>query len=195
LLGFIFVQFLFTGDTLFVKHYFTGADTGAYGCAGTLSRALIWLVSPLAAVMFPRIVHSSAKSEQTDIVGMVLIGTAVLAICGAAGLALVGRWLVLLVAGPDFVPVAGPVLPWYAAAMVPLALANVLVNNLLARSQFGVVPFIFFLCLGYAIAMIYVNESVHTLVAALQTLGIFNLLLFAVCAWFTWGTGSRKVTH
>jgi len=195
LLGFIFVQFLFTGDTLFVKHYFTGADTGAYGCAGTLSRALIWLVSPLAAVMFPRIVHSSAKSEQTDIVGMVLIGTAVLAICGAAGLALVGRWLVLLVAGTDFVPVAGAVLPWYAAAMVPLALANVLVNNLLARSQFGVVPFIFFLCLGYAIAMIYVNESVHTLVAALQTLGIFNLLLFAVCAWFTWGTGSRKVTH
>jgi O-antigen/teichoic acid export membrane protein len=195
LFGFIFVQFLFTGDTLFVKHYFTGADTGAYGCAGTLSRALIWLVSPLAAVMFPRIVHSSAKSEKTNIVGMVLIGTAVLAFCGAAGLALLGRWLVLLVAGADFVPVAAPVLPWYASAMVPLALANVLVNDLLARSRFGVVPVIFFLCLGYAIAMVYVNESVHTLIAVLQTLGVFNLLLFGVCALFTWGIGSRKATY
>src|SRR5207237_8565045 len=55
LFGFIFVQFLFTGDTLFVKHYFTGEATGAYGSAGTLSRALIWLVGPLATVMFPRI--------------------------------------------------------------------------------------------------------------------------------------------
>ena len=42
---------VFTGDTLFVKHYFTGADTGAYGCAGTLSRALIWLVRPFSACL------------------------------------------------------------------------------------------------------------------------------------------------
>jgi len=187
MLGFVFVQFLFTGDTLFVKHYFTCSATGAYGSAGTLSRALIWLVSPLAAVMFPRIVHSSAKSEKTDIVGMVMIGTAVLSICGAAGLAILGPWVLGLVFGGDFVPVAGAVLPWYAAAMVPLALANVLVNNLLARSRFGVVPFIFLLCIGYALAMVYVNESIHTLVAVLQTVGVFNLLLFAVCAWFTWG--------
>jgi O-antigen/teichoic acid export membrane protein len=191
LLGFISVQFLFTGDTLFVKHYFTGADTGAYGCAGTLSRALIWLVSPMAAVMFPRIVHSSAKSQETDILGMVLAGTAVLAICGAAGLTLVGRFVVGLVAGQDFVPVAAQVLPWYAFAMVPLALANVLVNNLLARSRFAIVPIIFVLCLGYAATMIYVNQSVHTLPAVLQTLGVFNLLLFGSCAWFTWGTARK----
>jgi hypothetical protein len=111
----------------------------------------------------------------------------VLAICGAAGLAILGPWVLGLVFGADFVPVAGAVLPWYAAAMVPLALANVLVNNLLARSRFGVVPFIFLLCLAYAVAMIYVNESIHTLVAVLQTVGVFNLLLFGVCAWFTWG--------
>jgi len=192
LLGFIFVQFLFTGDTLFVKHYFTGADTGAYGCAGTLSRALIWLVSPMAAVMFPRIVHSSAKAQETDILGIVMIGTAVLAICGAVGLSIVGRWLVAFVAGADFVPVATKVMPWYAFAMVPLALANVLVNNLLARSRFAVVPLIFLLCVGYAVAMIYVNESVHTLRAVLQTLGAFNVLLLGVCAWFTWGSAQDR---
>lgn len=187
LFGFLFVQFLFTGDTLFVKHYFTGSATGAYGSAGTLSRALIWLVSPLAAVMFPRIVHSSAKSEKTNIMGVVLIGTAVLAICGAAGLAVLGSFVAKLVYGSAFVKVAGPILPWYAAAMVPLALANVLVNNLLARSRFAVVPLIFLLAVGYAAALIYVNHAGHSLIAVLQTLGVFNLLLFAACSWFTWG--------
>jgi O-antigen/teichoic acid export membrane protein len=186
LLGFIFVQFLFSGDTLFVKHYFTAGQTGAYGAAGTLSRALIWLVAPLATVMFPRIVHSTAKSEKTNILGMVLLGTAVLSFGGAAGLAVLGRWVVRLVYSADFVPVAAQVLPWYAAAMVPLALANVLVNNLLARSKFAVVPFIFLLAIGYGATLVYVNHLSNSLVAVLQTLGAFNLLLFGVCAWFTW---------
>jgi len=193
LFGFIFVQFLFTGDTLFVKHYFTGSATGAYGSAGTLSRALIWLVGPLATVMFPRIVHSSAKSEKTDIMGMVLLGTAVLAIGGAAGLALLGRFVIALLWGKDFVQVAGPVLPWYALAMVPLALANVLVNNLLARSQFKVVPVTFLLSIGYAVTMVYVNQRFHSLVVVLQTVGVFNLLFLAACAWFTWGDKQHPV--
>jgi O-antigen/teichoic acid export membrane protein len=187
LIGFLFVQFLFTGDTLFVKHYFTAGQTGAYGSAGTMSRALIWLVGPLATVMFPRIVHSSAKAEKTNILGIVLLGTAILSIGGAIGLTILGRWVIGFVYTGDFVPVATAVLPWYAAAMVPLALANVLVNNLLARSQFGIVPFIFLLSIAYASTMVYVNHVSNSLVAVLQTLGGFNLLLLLVCAWFTWG--------
>jgi O-antigen/teichoic acid export membrane protein len=185
--GFLFVQFLFSGDTLFVKHYFTADATGAYGSAGTLARALIWLVGPLATVMFPRIVHSSAKSQDTDIMRVVLLGTAVLAIGGAAGLAVFGPLAVRLVYGASFVAVASSVLPWYGLAMVPLALANVLVNNLLARSQFTIVPFIFILAVVYAAAMVYVNQVAHSLVLVLQTLGGFNFLLLIVCAWCTWG--------
>lgn len=194
LLGFLFVQFLFTGDTLFVKHYFTAGATGAYGSAGTLSRALIWLVGPLATVMFPRIVHTSAKAQQTNIMGMVLLVTAVLAIGGAAGLAVLGPFAVKLMFGADFVAVAGAVIPWYAGAMVPLALANVLVNNLLARSQFAVVPFIFLLAVAYAGAMVYINQVAHSLVLVLQTLGGFNLLLLGVCAYFTWGAKAKPLS-
>jgi hypothetical protein len=137
--------------------------------------------------MFPRIVHSSVKSEQTNIMGVVLLGTAILAIGGAAGLTILGRWVVGLVYGAGFVSIAGSVLPWYAGAMVPLALANVLVNNLLARSRFAVVPFILLLGVAYAATMVYVNQVSNSLVAVLQTLGSFNLLLLVVCAWFTWG--------
>jgi O-antigen/teichoic acid export membrane protein len=186
LLGFVFVQFLFTGDTMFVKHYFTGDETGPYVSAGTLSRALIWLVSPLASVMFPRIVHSTAKSEKTNLMNVVLIGTAIMAAGGAIGIAIVGPWVIKLAYGQSFVQVAAAVLPWYAAAMVPLALVNVLVNNLLARSQFGIVPFAGFLAIAYAVTQVLVTRSHHNLVLVLQILGLFNLLLLAVCAWFTW---------
>jgi hypothetical protein len=95
--------------------------------------------------------------------------------------------VVRFVAGKDFVEVAAAVMPWYALAMVPLALANVLVNNLLARSQFTVVPFLLLLGVGYAGALIWLNQHYHSLKAVLQLLGGVNVLLLGVCAWFTWG--------
>ncbi len=177
-------QFLFTADTMFVKAYFTADEVGFYGSAGTLSRALMWMVGPLATVMFPRIVHSAAKAEKTNLMTLVLIGTAVLSISGAFGLSIVGPWLVKFIYDPSWVKVAASVLPWYAAAMVPLGPANVLMSNLLARSSFKVVPALCLLAGGYAFALTRFHDS---LVMVLQTLGICNLVLLLVCAWFTWG--------
>ncbi len=188
-------QFIFTADTMFTKAYFPGDHVAAYVVAGTMSRALIWLVGPLATVMFPRIVHSSAKSEETDIMGLVLIGTAVLAILGALGLWILGPFVIKFVSTKAYVEVAVSVLPWYAFAMIPLSLANVLLNNLLARASFKVVPIICVLAVGYAIALTRFHA---TLVQILQTLGVVNLLMLAACAWFTWfakpsKTGTVKV--
>ena len=182
LLGFAAVQFLFTADTMFVKAYFSEDDAGFYIGAGTLSRALLWLVLPLAVVMFPKIVHSTARSEKSNLLGMVIVGTAILAMGGALGLTLLGPWVVKFVFKDSYVQVATVVLPWYAWAMVPLSLANVLVNNLLARAQFGIVPVLIALAAAYGIALTHFHDS---LVMVLQTLGIFNLLLLAASAWFT----------
>lgn len=188
MLGFGACQFLFSADTIFVGIYFTPEDTAYYGGAGTLSRALVWVVGPLTAVMFPKIVHSVAKAEKTDLLGVTLLGTAILAGGGAVALCGLASWIVPFVFKPSFVTVALKVLPWYAGAMVPLSLANVLVNNLLARSQFGVVPWLVGLAGAYAFALTRFHGS---LIAVLQTLAIFCLLTLAVCAWFTWG-GKRN---
>ena len=133
--------------------------------------------------MFPKIVHSAAKAEKSNLLGMVLLGTGLLAAGGALGLTLLGPWIVKWVFQDSFVAVAVQVLPWYAWAMVPLSLANVLVNNLLARSQFRIVPVLVLLAAAYAFALTRFHAS---LVQVLQTLGIFNLLLLAACGWFTW---------
>lgn len=184
MLGFAATQFLFSADTSFVDTYFGADKTAPYGAAGTLSRALLWLVLPLAAVMFPKIVHSTAKSEKTNLLGIVLLGTAALVVCGVLGLWLLGPWVIKIIYPAGYVSATLAVLPWYAGAMVPLSLANVLVNDLLARGKFQAVPFLVLLAIFYGLALTQFHSS---LVMVLKTLGIFNLLLFAVCAWFTWG--------
>jgi O-antigen/teichoic acid export membrane protein len=191
MLGFGALQFLFTADTLFVKAYFSADESGFYVGAGTLSRALLWLVLPLATVMFPKIVHSTARSEKSNLLWLVVLGTAVLAAGGALGLTVLAPRLVRFAFTAAYVPVAGAVLPWYAWAMVPLALANALINNLLARSQFRIVPWLVLLAGTYALALTHFHAS---LVTVLKTMGVFNLLLLAACAWFTWRPGGRPPT-
>jgi O-antigen/teichoic acid export membrane protein len=192
LFGFGACQFMFTSDTMFAKAYFTGDEMAPYVAAGTLSRALLWLVLPLAAVMFPKIVHAAAKSEKSNLFNLVVLGTAVLAVCGALGLWLVGPVIVKIVYTSNYVAATTALLPWYAAAMVPLALANVLVNDLLARERFGVVPFMVLLAVAYGFTLpAMLNHFPGRLEVVLQTLGAFNLLLFGVCAWFTWGVKGK----
>ena len=182
LVGFGAFQFLFTADTMFVKSYFTAAQTDAYVGAGTLSRALIWLVGPLAAVMFPRIVHSAATSEKSNLMRTVLIGTFVIALVGVAGLIVVGPFVIKIIY-PAYSTQVIEVLPWYAVTMVPLALANVLLNNLLAKGSFRIVPLLVVLALGYAFTLTRYHDSPITV---LKVLCGFNVLLLAVSAWFTY---------
>jgi len=200
MLGFGAVQFLFTADTMFVKAYFSGDDSAFYFSAGTLSRALMWLVIPLATVMFPKIVHSVAKSEKSNLLGLVLLGTVVLAAGGALGLTLLGPWFVKHVYNESYVQVASAVLPWYAWDMVPLSLAYALVNNLLARSHFRIVPVLVLLAAVYGVVLAMVGRHAGQLADTeaglklmLQTLGVFNLVLLGACAWFTYTSPAAKV--
>lgn len=190
-LGFLGFQALFTGDTIFVKAYFSKVDADFYVSAGTLSRALMWLVLPLASVMFPRIVHSAAKSEKTNLMNLVFIGTAILAITGAIALSLTGWWVVRLACPKSYLDVVPGLLPWYVSAMVPLALANVLLNNLLARPAGMLIPALSVFCL--ALAYLFALTRFHDhMVNVLQVLGGANLTLLALCAFFTWGWKPTK---
>jgi len=191
-LGFGACQFLFTTDTIYAMAFFSGDKMAPYVAAGTFSRALLWLVLPLAAVMFPKIVHATAKSEKSNLLGIVLIGTGVLAIICTAGLCLVGPLAVKIVFKDAYVSETTALLPWYAGAMIPLALGNVLVNDLMARGKFKIVPPMVLLALAYGFtlpAMLhrYFGHAadVKVMEMALQLLGGFNLVLLALAIWFS----------
>jgi O-antigen/teichoic acid export membrane protein len=188
-LGFAAYQFLLTADTMLVRGCFSGDDSAYYGSAGTLARASMWLVGPLAAVMFPKIVHAKAKGEKSDLMGVVLVGTLILAACGAAGLWVLGPWVVYFMNGKDYMQPVSLLLHWYVWAVVPLAVANVLLNNLLARSLFKVVPALCVLAVGYGLALTHFHATPKMVI---QTLCVGNLLLLAVCAYYTWGVRHPK---
>ena len=187
LLGFGGCQVLFTSDTLFAQAYFTDLQMKHYVVAGTLSRALLWLVLPMATVMFPKLIQSRVKSEKNNIFGLAVLGTAMLSVCGALSLWLVGPLVVRLVTDASNVPATMALIPWYAGAMIPLALANVMVNDLLAKGRYVIVPIIILLAVAYVIVLpLMLHHFPGRPVVALQTLGTFNLLLLAACAWFCW---------
>ena len=56
--------------------------------------------------MFPRLVHSAAKAEKSNLMNLVLLGTAVLSIVGAISVSLLGPLLIRFVSGEKFVAVA-----------------------------------------------------------------------------------------
>jgi len=187
-LGFGAYQFLLTADTMFVKAWFSEDTSAFYVSAGTLARASMWLVGPLAAVMFPKLVHAKAKAEKTDLLGVVLAGTAILAVGGAIGLWVLAPWVVRFIFKPSYVEAASVLLPWYAWAVVPLSVANVLLSNLLAHSRFKAVPALCVLVVAYAVALTQFHDSPVTVI---KTLTVCNTLLLVICAWFTWGVKAK----
>jgi O-antigen/teichoic acid export membrane protein len=140
-------------------------------------------------VMFPKIVRSAALSEPTRVMRLTLIVTASLAGFAALGLSVVAPWLLTLVY-KDTYQAAAPLLPWFAGAMVPLALANVLLNDLMARGRFKVVPWLVAVVAAYALAL---NLHHGSFVAVIQTLGVFNLGFLAIVGLFSWLDARRGV--
>ncbi len=194
--GFGACQFMFTSDTMFAKAYFSPDAMKPYVVAGTLSRALLWLVMPMASVMFPKLIQSRLKSEKNNLFGVVVLGTAILSVCATLGLWITGPLVIRIVAHSSDVAGTMALIPWYACAMVPLAMANVLVNDLLARGRFVVVPFMVLLAIAYGVTLpLMLNHFPGRIEIILQTLGVFNFLLFVVCACFAWlSPGKTKMT-
>ncbi|MBM3876032.1 MAG: hypothetical protein FJ386_04835 [Verrucomicrobia bacterium] len=190
--GFGAGQFMFAADQVFVQANFSADATGPYVAAGTLARALVMFTGPLAAVMFPKIVRSVATSDSTDVLRLTFLGTLAMGAGGALALSVMAPLFLKLGFNPKFVSIA-PLVPWFAWAMVPMALASVLVNNLMARGLFRAVPALLGVAVMYSVALaVLVPKFAATLpplagfVRVTQVLGCFNLLLLAVAAWFTW---------
>jgi O-antigen/teichoic acid export membrane protein len=194
-LGLGVATFMLSADMIFVQKFFPAKQTGYYAAAGMIGRALIFFTQPLTMVMFPKIAHSAARAQKTDVLTLTLGATALAGAAAAIGCTLF-PWLPLRAAMYDktFLEISTPLVPWFAWCMLPLTLSGVLISSLMARARFAAVPWLVLVAVGYGVALAVVGNhagnSADTqagLRLMIQTLGTFNLLLFAVCAWFTWG--------
>jgi len=184
---------IMTLDMIVVRSIFGADQTGFYSAAGVLGRALAYFTTPMVAVMFPKIVQSAARAERTDVLAQALGATALLGGAGALFCTLFPSVPLRIMYDESFL-IIKPLVPWFAWCVLPLTLANVLINNLLARSRLGIVPWLVVLALGYAVALILIAGKVNTgdnlaaFKAIVRVLGSFGLAALIMAAWFTWRT-------
>jgi O-antigen/teichoic acid export membrane protein len=193
-LGIGSVQFMSNADVVFVQGVFAADKTPFYMPAAMIGLALVTFTTPLAAVMFPKVVRSAALTQDTRALRQALGATALLG--GAAALActvMPKLPLQIIYIGKPIYWAAAPLVPWFTWSLLPLILANVLLSNLLARGRFAVVPWAVLVAAGYGVALAMLKPKLegmeNSMVAfrtVVQTLGTFSLLLLAGTAILTW---------
>ncbi|MBM3839093.1 MAG: hypothetical protein FJ398_14215 [Verrucomicrobia bacterium] len=195
-LGLAASQIMLAADMIIVRAHFQ-SETGLYAAAGTIARGLVIFTGPVAMVMFPKIVRSLSSAERLGLLGQALLGTGTLASLAALACTFLPE-LPFRILKPAYLPIA-PLLPWFAWAMMPLTLTNVLINDLLARSRYRAVPWLLAVALAYIVALSLVakpasaGESLSGFKLVVQTIGAFNLLLLGVAGWFAWRTQAGKL--
>jgi O-antigen/teichoic acid export membrane protein len=192
-LGIGSIVFMGNADVVFVQAVFDPNVTPfGYMPAALIGLALATFVMPLTSVMFPKVVRSAALTQSTRAIEMALGATALLGGGIALGCTLFPELpLRILFFGKPQFWVAAPLVPWFAWALLPLVLANVLLGGLLARERFGAVGWMVALTLGYVLTLgllrprLMMMDEIVAFRTVLQTLGTFSLLQLIVTLWFT----------
>lgn len=187
-------NFMLSGDMLFTQHFFADSGkTGFYVAAGMIGRALVFLTQPLTMVMFPKLARAKATGEKSHALELTL-GTTIFFVSLASIAATILPWLPLRVMYPKEYLAAAPLVPWFAWCMLPLTLSQVMINSLMARARFSAVPWLVLVAISYGFALAYVGrhnggaaDTMAGFRSMVQTIGAFNLLMFGICAFFTWG--------
>lgn len=193
---------IFTQDSFAAREFLTAHDSGLYNAAGAIGRALVYLTGAVTVVMFPKIAREAALSTNSGVLAMAVGATLLVGAVAAIFSSLFPELPIRLIHGSDYVQAAGLV-TWFSWCLLPLTLANTLLNSLLARSRFGVVvPLalvagIYWLAQGrFASASgkpgIWGGTATATPEVIIQTMGVAALAAFAITAAYTWWLGKAK---
>ena len=189
--GFGVSTFIFTADAIAAQNFLgEGGKAADYQFGGTLCRAIVLFTAPLAAVMFPKLVHSAARSQRTNVMGLTMLGTFALSMCAVIGLSVVGPFVMQKFSKGDYQTIAH-LMPLFASGMTLIGMGNVLLYNLMAHSRFKIVPLLVVLGASYWFALQYRHDSFKMII---QTFCMFALIYLAVCALFTWVVDGKKKT-
>jgi O-antigen/teichoic acid export membrane protein len=193
-LGVAAVQFMTNADTVYVKGVFPAEVANyQYIPAAMIGLAMMMVVTPVAAVMFPKIARSAALSSGTRALELALGATVLVTVVAAAACTVASELsLRILFFSKSEYWVASPLVPWFAWCLSPLIVANVLIGNLLARERFAVVPWVVVVALSYGGALWLLKAwlphlpPMVALRTVLEALGVFGGTLCVIAGVFTW---------
>jgi O-antigen/teichoic acid export membrane protein len=154
--------------------------------------AIIQFIAPVALVMFARVAQNVARSERGDSLGLTLGATLLFGTLAGIGCTLLPKLPLRLMyfSNPEMWK-AAPLVPWFAWALLPLTVANVLVQNILARARLKAVFWLVLVPPVYAAALCWQAprlvqmEQFAAFIRVIQTLGVASTVLCLVAAWFS----------
>ncbi|HEY3861956.1 MAG TPA: hypothetical protein VGO59_08715 [Verrucomicrobiae bacterium] len=189
-------------DMLFVQGLFSDArQTALYGGAMLTGFAIIQFIAPVALVMFARVTKSVARSEGGGSLGATLWATILFGVLAGIGCTILPKLPLRLmyIKNPEMWN-AAPLVPWFAWALLPLTVANVLVQNILARGRFRAVLWLLLVPAAYAGALCLQGPALlrmktfDAFIRVIQTLGLASTALCLVAAWFSRQPGTVSVS-
>ncbi len=201
ILGSGVIVFYISADFIFARTLFPEIEDidKLYVPGNMVGFAMAQLAVPIAAVMFPRVVRNASKAGKSGELRWTLILTALIG--GAASLlATVAPWLPVLVIFKGDYAEGKALVPWYAWSMLIFTLANVLVSNLMARSEFRAIKWCVVVAALYGATLLLSTEQLkameplHAYRRVVQILGIYSAALFAVAAFYTRDSLKRNQT-
>lgn len=183
-------MFLSQVDMLVVRSRFDPAATDLYGAAGVIGRALLFFTIPITMVLFPKIAKLGTEESSKTVVLQAVGATITMGTLAALGATLL-PWLpirILYASKPEFAEAARFV-PWFAWGMLPLTVGNVLINQLMARGDYRVVPGIALIAVSYAGALKLWGLSFERVIG---TLGLFSVLYCLVALVYSLRAARRR---
>lgn len=191
-LGMGAVMFVSTADAVFVQSQFPKEITALYQAGVIVGFGLSQFTLPISSVMFPKIAGGGGAEAalRHTLLSSAALGGAVATVCS-----LVPTLPLRLVyfRNPDYFLQAAPLVPWFVWSILCLVLANVLVQNLLARERFAIVPWLVIIAAGFAGGLWWIQPKLggmeplaaFRLVVQVVSVACVALLTTAIC--FTWG--------
>lgn len=183
--------FIINVDMILIQAHFPKELSRFYGGAETIGIAVVTLCVPVAAVMFPKIVRSRVMATSSDALNLAVTGTAIIAGATAVFCTFFPEipLRILYFNHPEMLE-AAPLIRWFMWAMVPVTIYNVLVNNLIARERYEIIPWAAILPIGYAVTLYLFLERSHlppfaTFKRVIQILLFFSTALMLISIYFT----------
>ncbi len=191
--------FIINADMLFVQSHFAEVQSRYYAAVAMVGVGLVTCTTPMAAVMFPKLVSSRARGQRSNSFMLALGGTAILGIC-AALVCTILPWLPLRIMffNKPALWESAQLVPWFMWCMLPVTLANVLISDLLAKRLFGIVVWLVLAAVGYGLAINHHLEQAPkadhfaAFKGVILRLGLFSSFLLAISAVFSFYTRRKS---
>jgi O-antigen/teichoic acid export membrane protein len=160
----------------------TTEETVGYTAARRIGQVLVFLVGAVVSVMYPKVARGLKSSDGSDALKLTVGLTAAISLLGAIATSLIPQLPLRLLAGSGASAESATLVVAYVWALVPLAISNVLVWNLMARECYRAVPFLILVAGGYWFALRTYNDRLMTVVTVV---GVFSVIMLVVSAAFT----------